>query len=57
MTQYKLKLFFTDLDENLNTDQQAYICFDIFSDNFEHAELLAQRLEKIHSADNYEVIK
>ena len=55
MKQYWLKLYFTNLDENLSTKHQAHICFDIWADNYEHAELLAQRMEKVHGADDYEV--
>jgi hypothetical protein len=57
MTQYLLKLYFTNLDENLNTKHQAHVCFDIYADTLDHAELLAQRMEKVHGADKYEVIK
>jgi hypothetical protein len=57
MTQYLLKLTFINLDENLSTKHQAHICFDIWADTMDHAELLAQRMEKVHGADKYEVIK
>ena len=55
--QYSIKLYFTNLDDNLETDHQVHICFpDVYAENLHHAELLAQRLEKIHGADDYEVI-
>jgi hypothetical protein len=56
MKQYLLKLTFTNLDENLNTKHQAHICFDIWADTMDHAELLAQRMEKVHGADKYEIL-
>lgn len=56
MNQYLLKLYFNNLDENLHTPHQAHIVFDIYADNFEHAELLAKRLEKVHGADDYTMI-
>lgn len=55
--QYLIKLYFSNLDENLHTKYQAHIAFpDTFADNEEHAKLLAERLEKVLGADNYEVI-
>ena len=56
MKQYLIKLYFTNLDENLNTKHQAHICFDVYSDTLDHAELLAQRMEKVHGADYYKVV-
>ena len=55
--QYLIKLYFSNLDENLSTRYQALMDFpNAYADNFEHAELLAQRLEKTHGADDYKVI-
>lgn len=56
--QYLIKLYFMNLDENLSTQYQAHICFsETYADNFEHAELLAKRLEKTHGADDYKIIR
>jgi hypothetical protein len=57
MKQYLLKLYFTDLDETLNTRFSTHICIDIYAGNFEHAEVLAKRLEKVHGAERHEVLK
>jgi hypothetical protein len=56
MRQYALKLYFTNLDENLNTKHQAAAVFDIWADTEDHAELLAQRMEKVHGADHYKLV-
>ena len=55
--QYLIKIYFSNLDENLNTKHQAHIAFpDTYADNLEHAKLLAERLEKTLGADSYEVL-
>jgi hypothetical protein len=56
MKQYTLQLYFTNLDENLHTKHQAAAIIDIWSDTRDHAELLAQRMEKVYGADNYRLI-
>jgi hypothetical protein len=54
--QYLITLYFTDLDENMNTKYQAHMEFpDTYADNVEHARLLAARLEKRLGADYYQV--
>lgn len=55
--QYLIKLYFTNLDENLNTQYQAHMAFpDTYADNFENAELLAKHLEKTFGADDYKIV-
>lgn len=56
MKQYTLQLYFTNLDENLNTKHQAAVIFDIWADTPDHAELLAKRMEKVHGADDYKLV-
>lgn len=56
MQKYVISLYYSNLDDNLNTKEQAKICFwDVFSDNLQHAHLLAEKLEKKLGADWYEV--
>ena len=56
--QYLIKLYFMNLDENLSTRYQAHMDFpNTYADNFEHAELLAMRLEKTHGADDYKIVR
>lgn len=56
MKQYLLKLYFT-ADATLDTGIKAHICIDIYAANFDHAEMLAKHLEKIHGAVRSEVFK
>ena len=57
MESFLIKLYYSNLDENLNTRDQASICFsDVRADNLLHAHLLAEKLEKKLGADWYEVI-
>lgn len=56
MQKYVISLYYSNLDDNLNTKEQAKICFwDVFADNLQHAHLLAEKLEKKLGADWYEV--
>lgn len=55
---YRIKLSFTNLDENLHTKHLAYLVIPfIYADDLTHAKLLAERLEKKFGADSYEVWK
>lgn len=54
--QYTVKLYYSNLDDNLSTPHTAHIEFaDVYADNDWHAELLAKRLEKSLGADDYRV--
>lgn len=56
MKQYLLKLYFTDLDVD-NDKISAHICIDIYAFTFEHAQVLAKHLAKVHGADKHEVLE
>lgn len=54
---YLIRLFFSDLDENMNTRYQAHMDFPhVYADNHDHAVLLADRLERRLGADNFQVL-
>ena len=54
--QFLLKLYFTDLDVD-NAKISAHICIDIYAFTFEHAQVLAKHLAKVHGADKHEVLE
>jgi hypothetical protein len=53
MTQYKLTLFFTNLDNFMGTDEKASMTIDMSADDTRHAELLADRFQRVMEADHY----
>ena len=53
MKKYKVVLKFENLDNSLYTDFQAKVSFDIESDDYSHAYLVAQRLQKVLDADAF----
>lgn len=53
MKQYKVEIFFTNIDNSLYTDEQASVTMDIKADNSAHAIMLAERLRKVFDADHY----
>jgi hypothetical protein len=55
MKKYKVTLLFTNLDNSLYTDFQAKLSYDIESDDYSHAYLLAQRLCKVMDADHFDI--
>ena len=55
MRKYKVTLLFTNLDNSLFTNWQAKMSYDIESDDYSHALLLAQRLVKVMEADHYDI--
>lgn len=55
MRKYKVTLLFTNLDNSLYTDFQAKLSYDIESDDYSHAVMLAQRLAKVMDADQYDI--
>lgn len=55
MKSYKVTLLFDNLDNFLGTDHQATALFEIQSDNYSHAVLLAQRFAKVMDADRFDI--
>ena len=55
MKGYKVTLLFDNLDNSLFTDHQATASFEIQSDNYSHAMLLAQRFTKVMDADRFDL--
>jgi hypothetical protein len=55
MKAYKVTILFTNLDNSLYTDFQAKVKYDIESDDYSHAFLLAQRLAKSLDADQFDI--
>jgi hypothetical protein len=55
MKAYKVTILFTNLDNSLYTDFQAKVKYDIESDDYSHAYLLAQRLAKVLDADQFDI--
>jgi hypothetical protein len=55
MKAYKVTVLFTNLDNSLYTDFQAKVKYDIESDDYSHAYLLAQRLTKLLDADHFDI--
>lgn len=55
MKKYKVTLLFTNLDNFLGTPFQAKLAYDIESDDYSHAYLLAQRLCKVMEADQFDI--
>jgi hypothetical protein len=55
MRKYKVTLLFTNLDNSLYTDFQAKLMYDIESDDYSHAYMLAQRLSKVMDADQFDI--
>lgn len=53
MKQYKLEIFFTNLDNSLYTHEEASMTMDIKADNYAHAVMLALRTLKVFDADHY----
>ena len=53
MKLYEVTLKFDNLDNSLYTDHQATMAFDIESDDYSHAYLLAERLKRVFDADSY----
>ena len=50
---YQVELVFTNLDNSLYTNAQASMTVEIRADDLTHANLLAERLRKVHDADHY----
>jgi len=55
MRKYKVTLLFSNLDNFLGTDSQAKLFYDIETDSYSHAVLLAQRLSDRLDADLYDI--
>jgi hypothetical protein len=55
MKSYKLTLLFDNLDNFMGTDHQATASFDIQSDDYSHAVLLANRFTNVLGADRYDL--
>ena len=55
MRKYKVTLLFTNLDNFLGTPYQAKLSYDIESDDYSHAVLLAERLANVMDADGYDI--
>ena len=55
MRKYKVTLLFNNLDNFLGTDFQAKLFYDIESDDYSHAMLLAQRLANVMDADRFDL--
>lgn len=53
MKEYKVNLFFTNLDNFMGTNEQASLSVEIKADDERHANLLAERIEKVYGADYY----
>jgi len=54
---YTVTLHFTNLDNFMGTDEQASMTIAINADDERHANLLAQRLQKVMDADHYQLVK
>lgn len=50
---YQVELIFSNLDNFLGTVEQASMTVEIRADDLTHANLLAQRLQKVYDADHY----
>ena len=55
MKTYKVTLLFDNLDNFLGTDHQASASFEIQSDNYSHAMMLAERFCKVMEADRFDL--
>ena len=55
MRKYKVTLLFTNLDNFMGTNFQAKLSYDIESDDYSHAVLLATRLAKVMDADHFDI--
>ena len=55
MKSYTLTLYFDNLDNFMGTNHQATASFDIQSDNYSHAMMLAQRFAKVMEADRFDI--
>lgn len=55
MRAYTVTLYFTNLDNFLGTDSQAKMFYNIESDDYHHAYLLAERLCKVMDADHFDL--
>jgi len=55
MKKYTVTLVFTNLDNFMGTDSQAKLSYDIESDDYSHAYLLAQRLARVMDADQFDI--
>jgi hypothetical protein len=55
MKAYTLTLLFDNLDNFLGTDYQATAQFEIQSDNYSHAMMLAQKFCKVMEADRFDL--
>lgn len=55
MRSYKLTLFFDNLDNFMDTGDQARAYFTFESDSYSHAVLLADRFLKVFEADIYDL--
>jgi hypothetical protein len=55
MKQYKLTLYFDNLDNYMGTDDQARAQFTVEADSYSHAVLLAVKFVRIFEADRYDL--
>ena len=55
MTQYKLTLYFDNLDNYMGTEDQARAQFTVEADSYSHAVLLAARFIKVFDADRWDL--
>jgi len=53
MTKYTLTLFFTNLDNFMDTDEGASMTVDVSADDSRHAILLAERFQRVMEADHF----
>ena len=53
MIKYTLTLFFTNLDNFMDTDESASMTVSMAAGDSRHAELLADRFQRVMEADHY----
>ena len=55
MKQYRLTLYFDNLDNYMGTEDQARAHFTVEADSYSHAVLLAMRFLRVFDADRYDL--
>lgn len=53
MIKYTLTLFFTNLDNFMDTDESASMTVDMAAGDSRHAILLAERFQRVMEADHF----
>lgn len=51
----KVTFFFTNLDNYMDTDEQASVTMDISADDLAHATMLCEHLQRVLQADHYQI--